>query len=76
MEESKRATVYFDPSVHLALRLRAAATDRSISDMVNDAVKVALAEDAEDLAAFDQRKGERSLSFESLVRDLRKRGRI
>ena len=76
MEESKRATVYFDPSVHQALRLKAAATDRSISDMVNDAVKVALAEDAEDLAAVDQRKGERSLSFESLVRDLRKRGRI
>ncbi|MEP6703038.1 MAG: CopG family transcriptional regulator [Betaproteobacteria bacterium] len=76
MEESKRATVYFDPSVHQALRLKAAATDRSISDMVNDAVKVSLAEDAEDLAAFDQRKGERSRSFESLVRDLRKRGRI
>ena len=76
MEDSKRATVYFDPSVHQALRLKAAATDRSISDMVNDAVKVALAEDAEDLAAFDHRKREPSLSFESLVRDLRKRGRI
>jgi hypothetical protein len=76
MEDSKRATVYFDASVHQALRLKAAATDRSISDMVNDAVRVALAEDAEDLAAFDQRKAERSISFESLVRDLRKRGRI
>jgi hypothetical protein len=76
MEESKRATVYFDATVHQALRLKAAATDRSISDMVNDAVKVALAEDAEDLAAFDQRKNERGISFESLVRDLRKRGRI
>jgi hypothetical protein len=76
MEDSKRATVYFDPSVHQALRLKAAATDRSISDMVNDAVKVALAEDAEDLEAFDRRKTERSVSFESLVRDLRKRGRI
>ena len=49
MEDSKRATVYFDAAVHQALRLKAAATDRSISDMVNDAVKVALAEDAEDL---------------------------
>jgi len=68
--------VYFEPSVHQALRLKAAATDRSISDMVNDAVKVALAEDAEDLAAFDQRKSERNISFEALVRDLRKRGRI
>jgi hypothetical protein len=76
MDDSKRATVYFDASVHQALRLKAAATDRSISDMVNDAVKVALAEDAEDLEAFDRRKAERSVSFESLVRDLRKRGRI
>jgi hypothetical protein len=76
MEDSKRATVYFDASVHQALRLRAAATDRSISEMVNDAVKVVLAEDAEDLAALDRRKGERSLSFESFVRDLRKRGAI
>ncbi len=76
MEDAKRATVYFDAAVHQALRLKAAATDRSISDMVNDAVKVALAEDAEDLASFDKRKSERSVSFETLVRDLRKRGRI
>jgi hypothetical protein len=76
MDDSKRATVYFDASVHQALRLKAAATDRSISEMVNDAVKIALAEDAEDLEAFDRRKTERSVSFESLVRDLRKRGRI
>ncbi len=76
MDNSKRATIYFDAEVHQALRLRAAATDRSISDMVNDAVKLALAEDAEDLAAFDNRKSEPSVSFESLVRDLRKRGRI
>ena len=76
MEDSKRATVYFDASVHQALRLKAAATDQSISDMVNDAVKLALAEDAEDLLAVDQRKTERSISFESLVLGLRKRGRI
>ena len=76
MEESKRATVYFDATVHKALRLKAAASDRSISDMVNDAVKAALAEDAEDLAAHDERKAERGVSFEALVRDMRKRGRI
>ena len=68
--------MYFDAAVHQALRLEAAAADRWISDLVNYAVKAALAEDAEDLAAFDQRKNERSISFESLVRDLRKRGRI
>jgi plasmid stability protein len=76
MDDSKRATVYFDPDVHRALRLKAAAADRSISDVVNEAVKATLAEDAEDLAAFDQRKGERSVSFESVVRGLRQRGRI
>jgi hypothetical protein len=76
MDDSKRATIYFDPAGHQALRLKAAETDRSISEMVNDAVRVALAEDAEDLDAYDRRRSERGISFESLVRDLRKRGRI
>ncbi len=76
MEDAKRATIYFDADVHQALRLKAATADRSISDMVNDAVRAALAEDAEDLAASDQRSGERSVSFESFVRGLRQRGRI
>ena len=76
MDDSKRATVYFDADVHRALRLQAATADWSISDVVNEAVKIALAEDAEDLAAFEERKTERSVSFESFVRALRKRGRI
>jgi len=76
MEDAKRATIYFDADVHQALRLKAATADRSISEMVNEAVRAALAEDAEDLAAFDQRRSERSVSFESFVRGLRQRGRI
>jgi hypothetical protein len=76
MDDSKRATIYFDPAVHQALRLKAAETDQSISEMVNDAVKRSLAEDVEDLEAFERRKRERSVSFESIVRDLRKRGRL
>ena len=76
MDPPKRATVYFEPDVHRALRLRAAASDRSISDMVNDAVKAALAEDAEDLAAFSERKDDKSLSFEKFVQGLKRRGRI
>jgi predicted HicB family RNase H-like nuclease len=47
MDDSKRATVYFDADVHQALRLKAAAAGRSVSDVVNEAVKAALAEDAE-----------------------------
>ncbi len=76
MDTQKRATVYFEADVHRALRMRAAASDRSISDMVNDAVKVILAEDAEDLAAFSERKDDKSLSFDTFVQSLKRRGRI
>ena len=74
--QNKRATIYFDPDIHLALRLKAAETDRSVSELVNEAVKLALAEDAEDLAAFTDRVREPELPFEDLVKDLRRRGKI
>ena len=78
MSEStqKRATVYFEPYLHRALRLKAAETDRSISELVNDAVKAALAEDAEDLAAFEDRASEPDLRFEDVLKDLKKRGKL
>jgi len=72
----KRATVYFDSQIHRALRLKAAETDRSISELVNDAVRLNLAEDAEDLAAFEERANERNLAFEDVLKDLRKRGKL
>ena len=56
--------------------MKAAETDRSISDLVNDAVKAALAEDAEDLAAFDERAAEPNLSFEDVVKTLKRSGKI
>jgi hypothetical protein len=70
----KRATVYFEAEVHRALRLRAAANDRSISELVNEAVRVSLAEDAADLSAFVRRKKERSVSFDSFVQGMKRRG--
>jgi plasmid stability protein len=76
MENPKRATVYFAPDVHKALRLRAAASDRSVSDMVNDAVRMSLAEDAIDLDAFTSRRAEKSVSFESFVTGLKRRGQL
>ena len=72
----KRATIYFEPEIHRALRLKAAETDRSVSDLVNEAVQMSLAEDAEDLAAFDQRVNEPKLPYEAVVKDLKKRGII
>lgn len=76
MDSQKRATVYFESDVHRALRLKAAALDRSISDMVNDAVKASLAEDAGDLASFSDRKKDKSVSFDTFVQGLKRRGRI
>lgn len=72
----KRATVYFDSQIHRALRLKAAKTDRSVSNLVNDAVRMSLAEDAEDLAAFEERAREPNLAFEDMLKDLRKRGKL
>jgi hypothetical protein len=75
-EAAKRATVYFDPVVHRALRMKAAAADRTLSDVVNDAVRVSLAEDAEDIAAFERRATEPTIAFEQFVTGLRRRGKI
>jgi hypothetical protein len=72
----KRATVYFDSRLHRALRIKAAETEQSISEIVNEAVRLSLAEDAEDLAAFEERAREPNLSFEAVLKDLRKRGKL
>jgi hypothetical protein len=76
MSNAKRATVYFEPEIHRALRLKAATSDKSISDMVNDAVKLSLAEDVEDLEAFEKRKREPNLDFEQFVKTLKRRGKL
>jgi hypothetical protein len=72
----KRATVYFDPLLHRALRIKAAETDASISELVNEAVRAALAEDAGDLEAFELRESEPDYAFEDVVRDLKRRGEL
>ena len=73
---TKRATVYFDPIIHRALRMKSAETSRSVSDIVNDAVKEALAQDAEDLTAFEERAAEPLVTYEEMVKRLKADGRI
>jgi hypothetical protein len=73
---AKRATVYLDPVLHKALKLKAVETSRSISDLVNSAVREALAEDAEDLAVFDERADEPLISYDEMIKRLKKDGRI
>ncbi len=76
MQPAKRATVYFEPSLHKALRVKAAHTDHSLSALVNAAVRRALAEDAEDLATFASRAKEPVVSFEEVLKDLKRRGKL
>lgn len=74
--QTKRATIYFDPIVHKALRLKAAETSQSITELVNRAVRESLAEDAEDIAAFDERIHEPLIGYDEMVKKLKKDGRI
>lgn len=75
-ELSKRSTVYFEADVHQALRIKAATTHQSVSEVVNEAVRLALREDQEDLNAFTERAKEATLSYEELLEDLKAHGKI
>jgi plasmid stability protein len=74
--ETKRATIYLDTELHKALKLKAVETSRSVSGLVNDAVREALAEDAEDLEAFEERAAEPLISYDEMVKRLKRDGRI
>ncbi|MCX5812276.1 MAG: CopG family transcriptional regulator [Proteobacteria bacterium] len=74
--QAKRATVYLDPELHKALRLKAVETSCSVSELVNNAVKEALTEDFEDIAAFEERVGEPLIAYDEMVKRLRRDGRI
>ncbi|NNM11915.1 MAG: CopG family transcriptional regulator [Pseudomonadales bacterium] len=73
---SKRSTVYFEPKIHQALKLRAASSQLSISELVDEAVRLLMKEDQEDLAAYRDRVGEKEISYEALLNDLKKHGKI
>ena len=74
--QAKRATIYFDPALHKALKLKSVETSRSITDLVNEAVRESLSEDAEDILAFESRKKEPLLSYEQMIKKLKKNGSI
>ncbi len=73
---TKRTTIYLDPDLHKALRLKAIAISQSVSELVNDAVRQSLAEDAEDITAFEEREKEPLISYDEMVKRLKKDGRI
>ena len=73
---SKRSTIYFEPSIHRALKVKAASSHLSVSELVDEAVRLLMSEDQEDLAAFSERESEREISYEALLNDLKKHGKI
>ena len=73
---TKRATVYFDPKLHRALRIKSAETSKSMSEMINNAIRESLSEDAEDLAVFADRVGEPLVAFETYLKELKRDGKI
>ncbi|ADJ26722.1 CopG domain protein DNA-binding domain protein [Dehalogenimonas lykanthroporepellens BL-DC-9] len=75
-ESTKRTTVYLDPELHRALRLKALAAERSLSELINEALRESLAEDADDIAAFESRVNEPLVSYEAMVKKLKADGRI
>jgi metal-responsive CopG/Arc/MetJ family transcriptional regulator len=76
MTDARRSTVYLDADLHQALRLKAAATDCSLSELVNDAVRAALAEDEEDLRAIEERSGEPAMAYEEFLGYLQANGKL
>jgi len=74
--QAKRATIYLEPDLHKALRLKAVETSQSMSELVNNAIREALAEDAEDIATFEERAGEPLISYDEMVKRLKRDGRI
>ena len=73
---AKRSTIYFDPDIHKVLKLKSVETSKSISEIVNQAVREALSEDAEDIAAFEERAGESLVSYSEMLKRLKKDGAI
>lgn len=76
IKPTKRATIYLDSDLHKVLKVKAAETERSISDIVNDALRHELAEDQADLESFEERAAEPTVSYESLLNKLKADGKI
>ena len=72
--QAKKTTLYLDSDLYKALRLKAAETSQSTSELVNNAIREALAEDAEDIAAFKERAGEQSITYDEMVKRIERKG--
>lgn len=74
--KNKRATVYLDPKLHRALKIKSAQIERTMSDLINEAVRMSLAEDYEDLLAIEERREEPNIDFKDVLKDLKNSGKL
>ncbi len=73
---TKRSTIYFDPIIHRALKIKAASTNQSISEIVDSAIRQEFAQDEEDIKVFEERAHEPTVSFEDVLKELKLHGKI
>ncbi|MCB2203327.1 CopG family transcriptional regulator [bacterium] len=77
MEQTvKRTTIYLDPALHRALKLKSIETQQSMTELVNEAVRTLLAEDEEDLQSFRDRAAEPAMEYEAVLKELRRHGKL
>ena len=74
--KNKRSTIYLDPQLHRTFKIKSAQLDRTISDLINDAVRYSLEEDYEDLLAIEERQIEPNVDFKDVLKDLKDSGRL
>lgn len=73
---TKRATIYFDPEIHRVLKVKAASINKSVSEIIDTAIRQELAQDQEDLNIFEERFHEPTISFEEILKELKANGKI
>lgn len=73
---SKRSTIYFDPAIHQALKVKSVISSRSVSELVDEAIRQVMVEDQEDLETYDHRSEEPEISYEELLNQLKQHGKI
>lgn len=73
---SKRSTIYFDPELHRALKIKSATSSRSVSELVDEALRQVMCEDQEDIQIYNERSNEQNISYEALLAELKQHGKI
>jgi hypothetical protein len=72
----KRATIYFEPKLHRALKIKSVQVDKTMSEIVNEAIRQILAEDLADLTAHQNRISEPNIEFQQVLKELKTGGHL